>query len=317
MTAILAVVGPTASGKTALALDLAERLETEIISADSMQVYRGMAIGTGAPTEEEQRRVRHHFVGFLDPGTVFSAGDFQREARPVVSELNARNKVAVVAGGSGLYVDALINGLFEGPGRDEPFREALRREAVERGVPALYDRLRQVDPDYAARIYPADLRRIERALEVFELTGEPFSRLHRRHREQYPPLSAIQIALDRPRAELYARIDARAESMIADGFLDEVRRLLDDGREADIMRIRSLGYREMVAYLKGEQSFELALSLMQRNTRRFAKRQLTWFRNNPALHWFPVESGRTVDGLADRVMGLLDAMASADRPQPQ
>lgn len=306
MTAILAVVGPTASGKTALALDLAERLRTEIISADSMQIYRGMAIGTAAPTEAELARVRHHFVGCVEPGTVYSAGDFQREARRVAAQLNAAGKIAVVAGGSGLYIDALIDGLFEGPGRDETFRARLRREAEEVGLPALYARLQRVDPEYASRIHPGDYRRIERALEVFSLTGQPASRLHREHRAHTAPLSALRVAIDLPRTQLYARIDRRVERMMASGFLEEVQHLLDMGHEAHITRLRSLGYREMTAHLRGELPLEEAVALMQRNTRRFAKRQLTWFRHTPGIHWFPITEETSRAGLADRVMGLLD-----------
>ncbi len=314
MTAVLAVVGPTASGKTALALELAERLGTEIISADSMQIYRGMAIGTAQPTEVELARVRHHFVGMVDPGTVYSAGDFQRDARRVVAQLNASGKMAVVAGGSGLYIEALIQGLFEGPGRDDAFRARLRQEADVVGLPALYARLQQVDPEYASRIHPGDYRRIERALEVFSLTGEPASRLHREHRAHAAPLAAIRVAIDMPRSQLYARIDRRVERMMEAGFLDEVHNLLDAGHEADLTRIRSLGYREMAGYLRGRQTLDDAVALMQRNTRRFAKRQLTWFRHSPGVHWFPVTEGTAIPRLADRVMALLDHETDSGTP---
>jgi tRNA dimethylallyltransferase len=298
---ILAVVGPTASGKTALAIELAERFGTEIVSADSMQVYRGMAIGTAAPTAAEQARVRHHLTGFLDPREHYSAGVFMEAARAVVSKLHSRGKPAVVAGGSGLYVRALIDGLFEGPARDPALRARLEAEAGEKGVAALYVRLREVDPEYAAVILPGDLRRIVRALEVFEITGESLSAQHRRHREGLAPWSAVQVAIDLPRAELYARIDARAEAMITAGFADEVRQLIDAGYLDRLQSLRTLGYREFAEHLLGERTFESALEGMQRNTRRFARRQLSWFRADPRVHWLTPQD---TTAMADRALAL-------------
>ena len=305
MTQALAVVGPTASGKTALAIALAERLDTEIISADSMQFYRGMTIGTAAPSLEEQSRVKHHFVGFLNPGDPFSAGAYERAAREVAADLNARGKLAVVTGGSGLYIRAFIDGLFPGPGRDESIRQRLHAEAEERGVPALFDRLRAADPSYASIINPNDLRRIVRGLEVFEITQRPLSELHREHRAASSSLDAVQVALDYPRELLYARINARTDRMIEQGLLDEVRRLLEQGYGGHIERLRSLGYGEMAACLRGECSLEEATELMKRNTRRFAKRQLTWFRADPRIHWLPVIGGESEERRVETILDLL------------
>jgi tRNA dimethylallyltransferase len=302
---VLAVVGPTASGKTALAIELAERLNTEIVSADSMQVYRGMEIGTAAPTAEERARVPHHLVSFLDPMEVFSAGKFERQAREIVERLNAAGKTAVVVGGSGLYLRALLDGLFPGPTADEEIRERLRVEAETEGVEALYRRLEEVDPEYAAAILPGDLRRIVRALEVYEITGEAMSALHRQHREAVKPLSSVQVILDWPRDELYARIDARVDRMIAGGFLDEVRGLLERGYAERLASLRSLGYGEMTAHLKGELSLGEAIELMKRNTRRFAKRQLIWFRADPRVYWLPAGSRQLPGDPAERVLSLL------------
>lgn len=304
MTSVLALVGPTASGKTSLAVELAEALGTEIISADSMQVYRGMEIGTAAPTPEERARVPHHLVSFLDPADHFSAGEFERQARQIVARLNAQGKTAVVAGGSGLYLRALIDGLFPGPARDEAIRERLQSEAESGGVEAMYRRLQDVDPDYARAILPGDLRRIVRALEVYEITGAPLSALHREHREAEAPLDAVQVALDLPRPELYARIEARVDRMLEAGFLDEVRALLDAGYEDRLAKIRSLGYREMIAHLKGELSLAEAVALMKQNTRRFAKRQLIWFRPDPRIYWLPAGSNAFPNPAA-RILTLL------------
>jgi len=298
---VVVVAGPTASGKTALAIELARRLETEIISADSMQFYRGMAIGTAAPTPEEQAQVKHHFVGLLDPSEDFSAGAFEILAREVVRGLNERGLPAVVVGGSGLYLRALCNGLFDGPPKDETIRSRLHVEARERGTATLYKRLQAVDAEYAAAIGANDLRRIVRAIEVFEVSGRPMSALHREHREHREPLDAVWVAIDLPRDALYARIDARADAMIAHGFVEEVRALLDHGYLPHIERLRCLGYRELAAHLLGEISLDEAVALIKRNTRRYAKRQLSWFRHEPRIRWVSNKTDMAVANLADIV----------------
>ncbi len=306
MKNVLAVVGPTASGKTSLAIALAERLDTEIVSADSMQIYRGMEIGTAVPSQEERRRVKHHLIGFLDPGEHFSAGQYQRAARAIVADLNARGKTAVAVGGSGLYVRALVDGLFEGPAKDPATRDRLTEQARDHGVDALYARLKETDGAYAAAIHPGDLRRIVRALEVYEITGKPLSLLHQQHQAQLKSLDTLQVALDYPRAVLYHRIDRRAEDMIERGFLDELRVLLDKGCGPELERIRSLGYREFMAYLRGEATFEEAFENMKRNTRHFAKRQLAWFRADKRIHWLPADGDTPPASHADAVLHLLE-----------
>lgn len=291
MIPIVAVVGPTASGKTALALALAERLDTEIISADAMQFYRGMEIGTAAPTASERARVPHHFVGFLQPDQPMAAGEFERLARGVVGDLNARGKPAVVVGGSGLYISALIDGLFPGPGRNAALRHRLQSEAAEKGNAHLMARLRAVDPAYAASLTSEnDLVRIVRALEVYEITGEPFSRLHAEHRAQAEPLDAIQMALWWDREALYDRINHRVDQMVADGWVGEVEALLGQGYGPHLERLKALGYREIAAYLQGDQTLEAALEATRMHHRRYAKRQLTWFRADPRIHWLPADT---------------------------
>lgn len=299
---VIAVAGPTASGKTSLAIELARRLETEIISADSMQFYRGMAIGTAAPTPEEQARAPHHFVGFLDPSEDFSAGAFEVVAREVVHGLNATGRTAIVVGGAGLYVRALIDGLFDGPGKDEAIRMRLHAQAREHGVAALYEHLQARDPEYAAAIGPNDLRRIVRALEVYEIAGRPLSVLHREHRAAREPLDAMWVALDYPREELYARIDTRADAMIAQGFPEEVQALLDRDYLPHIERLRCLGYRELAAHLLGDLSLEEAIALTKRNTHHYAKRQLSWFRHEPRVQWLPASSTTPVEQYAGAIL---------------
>jgi tRNA dimethylallyltransferase len=302
---LLAVVGPTASGKSSLALELAARLHSEIISADSMQVYRGMEIGTAAPTGADLARVRHHFVSFLEPGEGFSAGAFAPLARAEVSRLNTEGKVAVVAGGSGLYLRALIDGLFDGPSADEALRDRLHGDARELGVPAMFERLAEVDSGYAETINPNDLRRIVRGLEVYEITGRPLSVLHREHRQATQPLGALQVGLNWPRAVLYDRINARVDQMLAAGFLDEVRTLLADGHGEGLARLRSLGYCEFIAHLQGECEYEEAVEAMKRNTRRFAKRQLSWFRSDARIRWIDVDPDHPPESHMDRVLGMV------------
>ena len=304
---LIAVVGPTASGKTALAIRIAQELESEIISADSMQFYRGMEIGSGAPTPEQLAAVPHHFVGFLDPSDDFSAGMFETQARAIVERLNGEGKIAVVVGGSGLYVSALIDGLFPGPGKDESIRQQLHDQAEESGgVAKLYARLQEVDPDYARTINANDLRRVVRALEVHAITGTPLSVLHREHREATESMDAVQVALDWPRDVLYARIESRIDDMLQRGLVAEVQTLLDNGHAANIERLRSLGYREIAAHLRGEMSLEEAVELMKRNTRRFAKRQLTWFNSDDRIEWIEITAECTEDDLVEEALSLLE-----------
>ncbi len=300
----VAVVGPTASGKTALAIAIAERLGTEIISSDSMQVFAGMAIGTAAPTEAERARVKHHFVSCLQPGELFSAGEFQRQGRIVLRDLNARGVPAVVAGGSGLYTNALLDGLFEGPEKDDAVRARIESEAASAGAASLFERLKAVDPAYAAIIDEQDLRRIVRGLEVYELAGRPLSELHREHQQRADRVRSRFVAIRYPRDVLYRRINDRVDRMLADGFLDELRALLDAGHEANLVQLRTLGYREFMAHLRGEVSWDEARAAMQQNTRRYAKRQLTWFRADERIEWIePDEQAAWVERLVSDVTG--------------
>lgn len=285
MRQMLAVVGPTASGKTDVAIALAERLGTEIISADSMQFYRGMEIGTGQPDAEQRARVPHHFIGHLNPDEYVSAGAFGEQARTVVSWLNTAGKPAVAVGGSGLYIRALIDGLFEGPGRSCDIRQRLHAAAGAGETPALYAQLQAVDPEYAGKILPGDLRRIVRALEVFELTGKPLSAHHAEQQDDADPLDALQVGLDWPREVLYARINARVLRMFEAGLVHEVESLLQAGFETQLERIKSIGYREVMAHLRGESGLDETVAAVQMQHRRYAKRQLTWFRRDTRIHW--------------------------------
>ena len=303
--ALISVAGPTASGKTALAIALARRLDTEIVSADSMQFYRGMEIGTAAPTPEELEAAPHHFVSFLQPDETMAAGHYERLARSVVRRLNESGRTAVAVGGSGLYLSALIDGLFEGPARDPEIRARLREEARTHGNAHLMAQLRAVDPEYAESLTSEnDQVRLVRALEVHEITGEPFSKLHREHRARTAPLPAVHVGLDWDREALYERIDTRVDRMIEAGWVEEVRRLIDAGYGPHIERLKALGYREIAAHLRGEQTLEEAITATKMHHRRYAKRQLTWFRGDPRIHWIPAAAGVDAEQLASNVISL-------------
>lgn len=307
MKRAIAVVGPTGSGKTSLALEIAERLQTEIISADSMQFYKGMEIGCATPTEEEQQRVPHHFVSFLNPDEDMAAGKYEGLAREKATELLNRPAIPLLCGGSGLYVSAFKDGLFPGPVRDQAIRDRLRAQAREEGSEKLYVRLEAVDPDYAASLSsPNDLVRIVRALEVFELTGRPFSQWHEEHQQQTDAWEVLQLAPDWDRAILYERINGRVREMIAAGWVEETKRLLDRGYEKDIYRLKALGYREIVACLQGACTLEEAVEAASQHHRRYAKKQLTWFRAEKNIHWISCSPENSVEQIADRAMEIIN-----------
>jgi tRNA dimethylallyltransferase len=282
---VIAVVGPTGSGKTALGIEIAQALDTEVISADSMQFYRGMEIGTGAPNAEELSAVSHHFIGHLSPNQEMSAGDYEIEACAVVKRLNDSGKPAVVVGGSGLYIRTLVDGLFDGPSKDQAIRDRLEAEAEHDGIATLYARLKKVDPEYAKIISKNDLRRIVRALELFEIAGEPASVQYARHQASLDGFSSLQFLIDFPRKKLYDRINRRVDMMLDMGLVDEVKALVEQGYAADIMRLKSLGYREILSYVQGERPYDEAVELMKMYTRRYAKRQLTWFRGDERVNF--------------------------------
>jgi len=310
---VIAVVGPTGSGKTGLAIELARRLGTEIISADSMQFYRYMGIGTAAPTAAEQAAAKHHFVGFLDPDEEMAAGRFEPLARAVVRGLNEHGRPAIVAGGSGLYVSAVIDGIFDGPVGDAAIRTRLREEAERLGNEGLMARLQAIDPAYAASLTSEnDLVRVVRALEVHEVTGRTFTELHAEHRARVAPLPAVQVALDWDRGALYDRINHRVDQMVAAGWVGEVRDLLSRGYGPQIARLKALGYREIAAHLRGEQSLDAALTATKMHHRRYAKRQLSWFRGDARVQWLPATLESTATTLADHAMDLVSAPGAAN-----
>ena len=282
---LLIICGPTASGKTALAIELSRHFDLEVVSADSRQVYRGLDIGTAKATAEERRQVPHHLVDVVNPDEEFSVADFIRQASAAVERIHGRGKLPVVVGGTGLYIKGLTEGLLAAPSGDQGVRERLLELESEQGEGTLYRRLSEVDPTLAERLPPGDLLRIVRALEVFAISGRRLSEFQQEHAFDERPYETMKIALAPAREILYPRINRRVEQMFAEGLLDEVRHLLDRGFSPELKSMRTIGYRESIRHLQGRLTRDEAVALIQRDTRRYAKRQLTWFRRDKSIIW--------------------------------
>jgi len=283
---IIVIAGPTCVGKTSTAIALAEPLGGEIIGADAMQVYRHMDIGTAKPTDEERGRITHHLIDVVDPDESFSAAQFKTLADTVVQDLQRRGVQAFVVGGTGLYIKALTRGLFETQEVDASIRKRLRLEAATAGLAVLHERLGEVDPESAARIHPNDTYRIVRALEVFESTGSPISSHHQAHGFSECPYRVLKMGLSMDRELLYDQIDRRIDQMIASGFVEEVKGLLDQGFGPELKSMQSIGYRHVSSFLLGDVPWDEAVETFKRDTRRYAKRQFTWFRADKEIDWF-------------------------------
>ncbi|MCG0277815.1 MAG: tRNA (adenosine(37)-N6)-dimethylallyltransferase MiaA [Thermanaeromonas sp.] len=289
-----AIVGPTAVGKSEIALEVAARLKAEIISVDSTQVYRGLDIGTAKllPHQRISRSgvyIPHHLIDIVDPDEPFSVADYQRMAREAIRDIHARGRLPLLVGGTGLYFQAVIDPYVFLPGaRDISVRARLKKEAEERGLGYLYRVLEAVDKEAARRIHPHDQRRIVRALEFYYLTGEPISSTWVKNKKESPYRLALA-GLSMERRLLYERINLRVDKMLEAGLVEEVRGLLRKGYSPDLPALQALGYKEIIAYLQGKVSLEEAIYILKRNTRRYAKRQLTWFRRDPRIRWWEVE----------------------------
>ncbi len=279
------ICGPTAGGKTALSIKLAEHYALEIISADSRQVYRGMDIGTAKATAEQRARVPHHLIDVVNPDEDFSASDFLRRGRSALTAIIGRCRLPLVVGGTGLYIDALLHGLVEAPAANPILRMALAEWESRQGPGSLQDRLRSVDPEMAARLKGADRVRIIRALEVFYLSGQRLTDLQRRHSTKTSPCRALMLGVMPGRDLLYDRINRRVEEMFEDGLVKETENLLARGYSPEMKALKTIGYRECIQYLKGRMTQQQAKEQIQRDSRRYAKRQLTWFRRRPEIIW--------------------------------
>ena len=305
------VVGPTGVGKTEASLWLAKRIDAEIVSADSMLVYRGMDIGTAKPTPEERAAVRHHLIDVLEPTEPFSVGKYRQLAKEAIAETHGRGKTALVCGGTGLYVRALVDGLFEGPGADWKLREELQAEAERSGPESLHTKLMEVDPETAEKLSPKDLRRVIRALEVHSRAHRPISELQSQWKQRGRGPTMLGLTMDR--SLLYQRIEERVDRMFERGLVEETEKLLERGLRTNRTAMQAIGYKEVVAYLSGECSLEEAKKLLKRNSRRYAKRQLTWFRKDDRIQWYDFDDYSTRQELYESLLEGLHGMTETVR----
>jgi tRNA dimethylallyltransferase len=317
---VVVVTGPTASGKTPLAIELALRFAGEIVNADSMQVFRYMDIGTAKPSPAERARVPHHLIDVVTPKETYSAGRYARDARAAIAGIHARGHVPLLTGGTGLYLRAVLHGLIDGVEADEALREQLEAEqkSAERAGDAdrLYRRLRETDPEAAARIHPHDTRRIVRALEIAAETGRPTSHVRGAHRFEDSPYRVLHLALAPERADLYARIDRRCQAMIEGGLLQEVRELVASGYGPELRPMRAIGYRHIVPVMEGRDTLANALEAMRRDTRHFARRQLTWLRRVPDAVWLDPSHAASIAELVESFLAASGPHAPQLAPQP-
>lgn len=282
---VIIICGPTGSGKTAAAIHLAVRLNGQIVNADSMQIYRYMDIGTAKPTRREQQQVRHHLLDVAAPDEPFNAARYADMAQDLIGRLQSKGVVPFVVGGTGLYIKALLKGLFPVKAVDPAVRSRLKKDAAVHGAACLHRRLQACDPETARRIHPNDTYRILRALEIYELTGRSISQFQSDHGFSENPFSVLKIGLDIDRIELYERINARVDHMLTSGLLPEVKSLLERGYAPALKSMQSIGYRHLVDFIQGRLSWPEAIRTFKRDTRRYAKRQLTWFKADSEINW--------------------------------
>ena len=293
MNPIICIAGPTASGKTSLAVELAKELNGEVVSCDSMQVYRRMDIGTAKPTVDEMQGIPHHMIDVAEPDEDFSVSRYCRLASPIVDDIVARGKTAIIAGGTGLYMDSLIRGNAFAPFPATGVREKLEAQADAEGMEAMLNWLASVDPESAARLHLSDRKRVIRALEVYLETGQTITEHNRKTQEIPPKYTPLWLGLDfADRSELYRRIDLRVDSMLEMGLIAEIKSLLASGIPAKCTALQAIGYKEFVNALNGEETISQAAEEVKKSSRHYAKRQLTWFRRNQAMHWLTRQAGQ-------------------------
>ena len=298
---VIVILGPTCSGKTYLSLLLAKSLNSEIVSADSRQIFKQLSIGTAKPTEQELEIVKHYFIDSHAPTDEFNVSKFETEALNVIEQIHLQNKIPIVVGGSGLYIKAIVEGLWNDVDTDPIYREQLLKEKEEFGNQFLYDKLVKVDSQSAKSMLPQNWKRVIRALEVFHLTGKSILQFHREHKRK-SDLEFHQFGLKWEREVLYQNIETRVDKMIYDGLVNEVKSILELGYAPELNSLNTVGYKEIIAYLNGEHDLNRAIELIKRNTRRFAKRQMTWFRKDENIEWFDVEDGSEIDEIGKNIL---------------
>ena len=299
MLPVVVIVGPTAVGKTAVSLALAKEINAEIVSADSRQIYKFMNIGTAKPTEQERQGIKHHFIDYIGPDESFSSGAYGNKAREIIKELHSKNKNVIVVGGSGLYIRALLYGMVSFDQKDEMIRQNLKQHLELDGLSKLYLELQKVDPELAQQLSENDSQRILRGLEVFQMSGEKLSSLQK-ETETPAPFPYVQIGLNMNRAVLYQRINKRVEKMFEQGMIKEVEELMEKGY-TQTNAMNAVGYKEVMQYLNKEITNQEMVELIQRNTRRYAKRQFTWFRKDENINWFNLPDDDVVLKIIDKI----------------
>ncbi len=302
------IVGPTGIGKTNLSILLAERLPLEIVSADSRQIYRKLDIGTAKPEREIRERIRHHFIDIIDPSEYFSSGRFAKLARRTVKQIQRRDKIPLIAGGSGFYVKSLIDGIFEIEIQDHKIRDSLKQRIDSEGAESLYEELKKIDPALALKIKPRDKQRIVRGLEVYLITGKRLSELQERESEP-ADFEPYFIGLTMERKQLYNRINLRVDKMLDDGLLVEVLYLKNLGYHSGMNALNTVGYKEVFSYFDNDISYDKMVDLIKRNTRRYAKRQYTWFNREGRIQWFDLDRGLSLESLADTICNTLNRLS--------
>ncbi len=303
---LVAIIGPTAVGKSQAAVQIAKALATEVLAADSRQVYRGMDIGTDKPPLSERDGVPHRLIDLVEPDERFNVGMYRRLALAEIDRLHREDRLPLVVGGTGLYVRALVRGLWEGPTADWALRDRLLQEAKVQGMGWLHRELEQIDPDLASRLHPRDTLKIIRGLEVYQLTGRPLSEVHQRHAFQDRFFAPLMIGLTRDRDSLYRRIDERVDRQLAQGLLAETESLLHRGYEAQLASMKGLGYRHMAGYLSGSYDYAEGVRRFKRDTRHFAKRQLTWFRREPHIDWLHLDEDDKTVRIVQQVLDVIE-----------
>ena len=298
---VIVITGPTCSGKTYLSIKVAEKLNSEIISADSRQLYKYLDIGTAKPFHYELKKVKHHLIDCFEPDANYSASKFENDALKIIDTLFGQNKIPVVVGGSGLYIKSLVDGIFDTVDKDEEYREELLEIRKEKGNEAIYEILKKVDPESASKMIPQNWKRIIRALEVYKLSGKTIGELQKEYKRE-DKIKFVQYALNWDRAVLYENIEKRVEEMIENGLIEETKNILEKGFDENLNALNTVGYKEIISYLKEEITLERAVELIKRNTRRFAKRQMTWFRGDERIKWFEVKDKDDLDIIADKII---------------
>jgi len=306
---VIVIVGPTCSGKTNLSLNIAQLIPAEIISADSRQIFKFLDIGIAKPSKEELQKVPHHLIDILKLTENYDASIFEKDAERIIDQIQEKNKTPIIVGGSGLYVKALIDGIFDTADNDEDYRKELLQKRKDFGNKFLYEELKKVDPESASKMLPQNWKRVMRALEVYHTTGEP---IWKHHQKQYIKKEKKyifkQFGLNWDRKILYDSIDNRVDKMMEDGFVVEVKNILNNGYDKNLNSLNTVGYKEIIQHLQGEISLDRAVELIKRNTRHYAKRQLTWFRKDKRIQWFDINDLSELNQVANKIIQNLNTI---------